>query len=556
MNPHRLALLPLSLVALTACAASPSSRSTADRARRARQVSWTGAVQFETRQPTPTGASRATALRPARFVEVALVDAGGATLATGHTDATGRFTLPGPRDAAAVEIRARLEDRGITLSVSPDPDGQAVHTLRVPVTSPRAPLEVTATDANPAGYAGAFHILDTAYTGLDAVRRWTGRTLPPLAVYWGRGITTEWSYYRGERPARSGRYMLELLGGRRGQQTTTDTDEHDEAIVLHEVGHFVMDMLSSNSSTGGSHPSGYLLDPGLAWEEGRATWFATAVRGDPRYEDTIGIEGTGELRVNHNLERNATPPRGIGSESSVADVLWDLSDGVEGQPDEDHDGVALGPAAVLQAMATFHDEPGAYPSLGTFLRRIVTPAGQPGAAPDGRGPLLSREELAAMLGRVREPVEMVPTGDDDDWPRQLAVPGRVIGRVDGLTNPAPSGGRARPENGFDALTVYRVHMAARGWFFAELLIEGPGTQPSRTDLDLELRDGRGEMLTSSRGTEARETVGRLLDPGYYYVYVRDGGRGNRAQYELRTRTRPLPGTAAPPAATAATAAAP
>jgi len=547
---HR-AALALAFVSLTACAASPAAR-TADAARaaRRRQATWTGTVRFEARSTTPTGASRATTLHPARFVEIALVDATGATVATGHTDGDGAFRLEGPRAVAAVEVRARLEDRGITLAVSPDPDAQAVHTLRVPVTSPRTPLEVTASDANPEGYAGAFHILDTTYRGLDAVRRWTGRTLPPLSVYWGRGITTEWSYYRGERPARSGRYMLELLGGRRGQQSTTDTDEHDEAIILHEVGHFVMDMLSSNSSTGGSHPSGSLLDPGLAWEEGRATWFAAAVRGIPLYEDTIGLEGSGELRVNHNLEANAGPPRGIGSESSVADVLWDLSDGVEGQPDTDNDGVALGPAAVLQAMTSFHDEPGAYPSLGTFLRRIVAPAGTPGAAPGDIAPLLTREALTAMLTRVHEPVDMVPVDDETDWPLNLAVPGRATGKVDGLTNPAPSGGRARPENGFDALTVYRVHMAARGWLFIELLIEGPGTQPSRTDLDLELRDRRGDILTSSRGTEARETVGRLLDPGYYFVYVRDGGRGNRAQYEIRTRTRTV-GPAPAPAATAA-----
>jgi hypothetical protein len=544
------ALLPLSLT-LVACAGSPATRSATESARsaRARRTStWTGTVRFESRQPTATGASTAVTLRPARFVEVALVAGDGGTLATGHTDATGQFSLAGPRDAAAVEVRARLEDRGITLSVSPDPDGAEVHTLRVPVTSPRTPLEVTASDANPQGYAGAFHILDTAWTGLDAVRRWTGRTLPPLAVYWGRGVTTEWSYYRGERPARSGRYMLELLGGRPGQQATTDTDEHDEAIVLHEVGHFVMDMLSSNSSTGGSHPEGFLIDPGLAWEEGRATWFATAVRADPRYEDTIGIEGAGELRVNHNLEQGSRGPRGIGAESSVADVLWDLADGADGLPDADDDGVALGPAAVLQAMTTFRDEPGAYPSLGTFLRRIVTPAGQPGAAPNGGAPLLSRDALLAMLRRTREPVELVPATDAEDWPTNLAVPGRATGKVDGLTDPAPSGGRPRPANGFDALTVYRVHIPARAWLFVELLIEGPGTPQSRTDLDLELRDRRGEILTSARGTESRETLGRLLDAGYYYVYVRDGGRGNRALYELRTRTRVL---GAPPDAPAA-----
>ncbi|MDB4929823.1 MAG: Glucosamine-fructose-6-phosphate aminotransferase, partial [Myxococcaceae bacterium] len=47
---------------------------------------------------------------------------------------------------------------------------------------------------------------------------------------------------------------------------------------------------------------------------------------------------------------------------------------------------------------------------------------------------------------------------------------------------------------------------------------------------------RGDVITAARGTEARETLGRLLDPGFYYVYVRDGGQGNRANFELRART--------------------
>jgi hypothetical protein len=40
-----------------------------------------------------------------------------------------------------------------------------------------------------------------------------------------------------------------------------------------------------------------------------------------------------------------------------------------------------------------------------------------------------------------------------------------------------------------------------------------------------------------------ERIARLLQPGYYMVYVRDGGegpRGNRAGFTLRTTQRVLP----------------
>ncbi len=58
-------------------------------------------------------------------------------------------------------------------------------------------------------------------------------------------------------------------------------------------------------------------------------------------------------------------------------------------------------------------------------------------------------------------------------------------------------------------------------------------------MTVELRDIRGEILASARGTAPRETLSRLLQPGWYIVYVRDGGDGNRANFELTVRTRPV-----------------
>ncbi len=489
-----------------------------------------GRCLYESRQPTATGASLAIERRPARYVEVHALGTDGATLAHISADATGSFRLEAPAGTTQVAVRAVIVHDGLDVRVTPDPEGRVMHERRTAF-GPGANLrmEILADDAAPDGMAGALHIADTVLRGLEAAKRWTGRTLPPLSVYWGRGVTTEWSFFRGERPAGSGRYLLELLGGERGRRGSTDTDEHDEGIILHEVGHFVMDRLSSNSSTGGSHPSGYLIDPGLAWEEGRATWFSSVVRADPRYQDTIGLEPRGSLRVDHDIERGVAGPRGIGSEASVAQILWDLSDGVEGQTDLDHDGVALGPEAVLRAMMRFADDPSAYPSVGGFLR----------LASGGATPLVSRDALRAMLTATGEPPAMVPSTDDEDWPTAIALPGSTRGKIDGRTNPSPSGGPPRPENGFDALRVYRLRVVSRQWVFLELAIDGTGRPADHTDVDMELRDHRGEVISAARGEGAREAIGRPLDPGYYYVYVRDGGGGNRASYVLTTRARTL-----------------
>ena len=65
-----------------------------------------------------------------------------------------------------------------------------------------------------------------------------------------------------------------------------------------------------------------------------------------------------------------------------------------------------------------------------------------------------------------------------------------------------------------------------------LRISGSGSQRDRTDLDLELRDQRAELLASSRGTGPEEMISRQLAAGTYVLYVRDGGSGNRADFVL------------------------
>ncbi len=488
-------------------------------------VRFSGVATYESRHETEQGASAALTIRPARFVDVALVYPSGATVAEGRTDAEGRFAIDGPESATTVRVFARVRARGHDAAITRDALGAETHHVDVLVT-PGAETIVRATDA--AGDAGAFHVVDAMLRGLDAVHAWTGRTLPPVFAYWVRGGTREWSYYRGERPEGSGRYALELLGGDPGQASISDTDEHDEAIILHELGHFVMDRLTRDSSTGGTHPRGVRIDPGLAWEEGRATWFALAVLGQPRYRDTIGIEPWGSTRVDEDMEDGDDPQPGLGSETSVSQILWDLSDGVPELPDRDEDGIALGPAAVLTAMMGLAEEEGTFGSLPSFLRHLVAR----GAVP--------QEALLGMLARTGEPVEELwPDDAEDVWPRALALGGTRNGKIDGLTQPAPSGGFNFPATGFDAVHSYRVHVPVAGMLLVRLDIVGSGRAADRTDVDLELLDFRAERLADSRGESATESLGHIVAPGWYLVRVRDGGSGNRADYRVHASIETL-----------------
>lgn len=489
-------------------------------ARDGRTLSIHGRLTYDSRHPTPTGTSAEVEARPARFVSIELLDARGAVLAEGQTDANGAFTVRGPDTATTARFLARAAVRGHDVSVARDPNGEQTHFMDVPLSEPEAPLAAHARDED--GHAGAFHVLDTLLRGLDAVHTWSGRTLPPLFTYWVRGGTREWSFYRGERPHGSGRYALELLGGDPGQASTTDTDEHDEGIILHELGHFVMDRISSDSSTGGRHPRGARIDPGLAWEEGRATWFALAVLRQPLYQDTIGVEPWGQMRVDEDLERGGDDEvAGLGSETSVAAVLWDLSDGGDSTlPDADDDGVAIGPAAVLDAMVSLATVEGSYNSLPTFLTHLTTTGA------------VEADVLRAMLQRTGQPADLLPPPGELAWPRVLAVPGDVSAKIDGLTQPAPSGGPNLPTTGFDAIHTYRISVTEPGMLLVRLDIVGSGRIADRSDLDLELLDMRADRLAGSNGESARESLAHIVSPGYYIVRVRDGGNGNRADYRL------------------------
>ncbi len=511
-----------------------------------------GAVSFEMRDVGAQGYSQTVTVRPARFVIVEAWSSDGVRLAQGRTDAYGGFALESsqrphhvtalssihvegtcaresPPDAAAARVaRPDCEPR-MTLDVTRDQLGEHVYAIETPVPPDGSePVAIRARLDTVAAEGGAFHILDTLERGLRAVHTWTGRELPPFFTIWQHEGPADWSYYRGERPASSGRYALELMGGEPGRSNITDADEHDEAIILHELGHFAFDMLSTDSSIGGSHPGHVLTDPGVAWEEGRATWFACAVLGHSLYRDAVGIEPAGRLRQNDRLEGMGPDAlRGLGSQRSVEEVLWDLSDGTldDGTtplPDEDHDGIAIGPAAIMAAMIRLRSHADAYPSLVTFLRELV------------RGGGLREERAAQLLAQpTRHGIDFPPMASAERWPVALAARQEFHGKIDGLTDPAPSGGRAHPLNGYDAVRTFRVQVERPRAVRVTLSIEGHGNESDRTDLILELRSPRARVIERAGGASHTRELRRLLSAGTYIVVVRDAGTGNRADFTLR-----------------------
>lgn len=474
-----------------------------------------GTLAYEAPGTSFRGLTRALEVRPARLVGVEALSSG-RVAGRAEVDAQGGFRVVADGPIDHLRFVARIDHGGYKLAVTRDRAGEQPHTFEV---EPNEAGRYVAPDDTAAGEGGAFHLLDTLLRGEEVARGFDARHLPPLFAYWGRGVTHEWSFYEGEQPPNSGRYRLELLGGEPGRRGVTDTDEHDEAVVLHELGHFVFDRLASASSVGGQHPSGYFVDPGLAWEEGRATWFAAVVLGRPYYTDTIGIEPSGGLQVHSDLEGRNPPPRGLGSQESVEEVLWDLTDGSPELPeDQDADGAAISPARLFREMVAMGGAPRAYPCLPTFLRHLV----DAGA--------VTEAEVLAVLDNGSLPRELLPTGGVAPWPLELPLGGEVSGRIDSISNPAPSGGPRLPRTGFDAVRTYRLEVSEAARITLALTIDA-GDGPS--DLDLELLDLHATELASSRGTGPRESISRQLEPGTYVVRVVDGGGGARARFRLR-----------------------
>ncbi|MGE3757781.1 MAG: M36 family metallopeptidase, partial [Pseudobdellovibrionaceae bacterium] len=126
-----------------------------------------------------------------------------------------------------------------------------------------------------------------------------------------------------------------ILGGIKGDTDSVDTDHFDNSVIIHEYGHFLENRLSETDSPGGSHNGNFVVDPRLAWGEGWANFFASAVQGNQYYRDTLGnSDGGSYLLISFNLSATGTNRSGqdlptIAGEGnfreiSVSRSLWQI----------------------------------------------------------------------------------------------------------------------------------------------------------------------------------------------------------------------------------------
>ena len=496
-----------------------------------------GLAVFAKRLITPRGLSANTVDRPAPRFHVDALGLDGAVVAQGETDDEGRFHLAVSRGAS---VRVRVVSRTAYLGNDLRVVDQPVHDRLYEVSTDyfvvrggdRVRLRADVGGDEP---AGAFNILAGFVHMLPFVQRGFGHALPPLFAFWKRGnnqslpvgyITAFIRQYR----AHPGAFALQVMGGEQGREDISDSDHFDDPIILHEFTHFVIDTMVGNFSTGGPHGWSELHINGLALNEAVASVVAGAVIGDARYWDTMGVEPHGRVVVDVDQESMIESVRGVGSEATNQMIQWDLVDGAEGIPDRDGDGIALGLSGLFRLYASFHDDRESLPDIVAILERGIQ-----------LGMFTRAQATALLLHPEAQGFTLPPTGLDI-YPADVALGSRTVGKIDGQTQPAPSGGRNVPSNGFDANRLYRLRVTAPHTLRVRLRIEGDGTQESGTDLDLAVFGHDYDIVGVSDGVGPLENVTVQVQPGTYFIWVRDGDQsrssetvgtaGNRANFTL------------------------
>lgn len=267
---------------------------------------------------TAQGMSQTAVPTPIRYADIELVSCqSGAVLAAGETDADGRFRLAFV-NAGQVGVYVRVLSSSTRYGISvqrsaAQPFLYGLTSLAFDDAGDGETTIVTGLETMGALGTGAFNILAQGVRGAETVEELSGAPpTPPMIWYWFPGNANGTFYSPVTK-------TITVLGA------TDDPDEFDDAVLLHEYGHYVLDVYSRDDSPGGPHVLGdSTLDLRLAWSEGWATFFSSVARNDPLHVDS----GGGGVRLVFDIEEPSfgAATRYDTNELAVAAVLWDAHD--------------------------------------------------------------------------------------------------------------------------------------------------------------------------------------------------------------------------------------
>ncbi|MDI3285474.1 hypothetical protein [Polyangium sp. 15x6] len=292
--------------------------------------------------------------RPIRGASVRLIDADtDAEIAKTTSDDEGAYSFD-YTGAAKVKLWVYAQTEAPSLTVEDNTSGDEVYVMESNTadSAEDAKLDVlAATGWDGTAYtkiraAAPFAVLDTAYT---AARRFLDEVSPPPAF---PPLKFNWSI--NNRPEEGDKAMgqvgtshfdgeeLYILG-----KEDVDTDEFDSHIIVHEWGHWFDQTLGRADTIGGTHGSGDIEDPRLAWSEGFCTALSAIILDpDTTYTDSSGPgQASGFANDVEMNDNNAESSPGWFSETTVHGVVYDLYDG----PNEPFDQVSVGIKGIYEA---------------------------------------------------------------------------------------------------------------------------------------------------------------------------------------------------------------
>jgi hypothetical protein len=432
---------------------------------------------------------------PIRSARVELIDkTSQAIVAVSETDGIGQFVMPVPANPnLSIRIISRL--RSSNLRVADNTNLNALYVTSADIDGRNPPAELLLTERSRS--AGAFNILEVIQRANETVKMADPLlTLPPVSIFWSIRNTN-----------RYGNPVLGLIGTSMFNVATNtaymlgdrsaDSDEFDDPVIVHEYAHMLAAKFSRDDSPGGPHVLGDMLDARVAWSEGWANFFSSAVRNDPIWRDS---GPNGALLVRYDLEDNvpAGDKPGYWSEASVDTILWDLFDDREDPADD----VRYPISEIWNAFTDLRNHRFVY--LPYFLEHF-----------------LARNPAAADVVRV-----MVQSRSIDFKPNVLPS----------VTNPFPTPMNAGSSvTGFvDSLTTKRSNLVTSSHFYsfttsggaASIRLDvagfGAGGNPNANDLDLFLMDENGRVIDKSdSGLNGQsERIATRLPAGAYIVEIR------------------------------------
>jgi len=416
-------------------------------------------------------------------------------VAVSETDLRGRFNAPIPFDPnLTVRVISRLQSSDLRVADNTNLNAPYVIATDIDGRDPHSDLLF----ADTSRISGAFNILEMVQRANDTVRMADPKISPPaVTIFWSTRNTNRLGNVAqglvGTSYFNIANNTAFILGDR-----NVDSDEFDDAVIIHEYAHMLAAKFSRDDSPGGPHGVGDMLDPRVSWSEGWANFFSSVVRNDPIWRDSSGPNGINTLR--YDLEDNIPPgdKPGYWSEASVDTLLWDLYDD---HPDP-ADNVQFPFSLIWSAFTDLRNDRFVY--LPYFLEHFLT-----------RNPSATDALRTMVQFRSIDFQPNVRPSVTNPFPTPMNVGSTVSGYVDSLT---PKRANLIQSSHFYSFTTTGGAASIR----LDITGVGPGGNANADDLDIFLMDRNGRMLDrSDRGLNGQsELISDRLPAATYVIEIR------------------------------------